>query len=177
MQWRWSLTSGTIGAVALLGFDLMLDMFGAKQLIADAIPILRAFLPAVGFGLLVGTIVAAASVVRAWDRMRSVDIVGELEYFSEAVSSFIAKGMTSRLSAGTGMSSYDATRFQNARVIGEKHSSWLYDDESVLLNNRSSLERSVRFAAIFRIHGYIRGRRLIGKELRKIRAQQSADQR
>ena len=138
-------------AALLLGFDLLLDLWGAKKLIANFSPILAALLPIVGGGIIAGALSFIALKTREWDAYRSGLSAIELEEYIASGEQFFAGIKANQLpikEAGTFV------------VLSEKYKDWVVrtDENGSHSWNAASLNQAARIAATFRAYGYLRGR-------------------
>ena len=126
----------------------MLDFYGAKTIIAEALPVMEAFLPAIGFGLLAGIVSAVAIWIRAYLRSRAEGLVTELRGFVQAVE-WDAMGLMDDLHpfSSTGV---------NADVLADKLAQWLPQAP-----RGAQAIHATWCAAVLEAHGWRKGRRMI----------------
>lgn len=132
---------GAIGTTLWLSVEMLLGVFGARAVIESTAPVVAALLPALGFGLLCGAL--AHAVVFAWrvDREYGETIARELR--------------------GTVPSQHGLHDAERVEVLRDKYRKWLGVGRSD--------SRARRYAAIFEVYGYARGRRKVWAEARRDR--------
>ena len=137
-------------ALLLLGFDLLLDLWGAKRLISELSPIVGALLPPIGAGLIAGTLTFVFLKAREWNAYRANLIATELETYIESGEKFFGGVKANQLPikpTGTFV------------VLSEKYKKWVVEirQDGSPSWNIGSLNQAARIAAVFRAYGYLRG--------------------
>lgn len=143
-----ALAGAAIATIGWIGFDLLLDFYGARTIIARALPVMEAFLPAIGFGLLAGIVSAAAIWIRGYFRSRAKGLVKELRGFVKAVE-WDSMGLMDDLHpfSGTGV---------DADVLADKLAPWLPQAPRGV-----QAIHATWCAAVLDAHGWRKGRRMI----------------
>ena len=155
MEVRKALRVGIVATLVCVAEEFILDLFGGGQVIAQAVPdVLAAFLPPVGIGILVGSVVYVALVLislrKREDDRKKFQIVYELEPLLHVV------GLKMK---NRGVSEEDK---QRAKLAWEKYKKWMPespDDERLYA-------RLSRISAIMKLYGYRDGVKRIDDEMK-----------
>ena len=134
----------------------MVDIFGGRKVITEALPILSAFLPSIGFGILCGAFVGGCIGIRNLDAALCAPIIEELDRIVDSGDAFFAGIRTRQLPRK------DAGTFH---VLPEKYLKWIANIENGSSSwDDRSLNRAAQFSEILRAYGYFRGRWKIRQE-------------
>ena len=156
---QWTITWTVLGGAFTLSFELVLDIFGGRKVITEALPIIEAFAPIVGIAILSGTV---AWVLRyswqrlhAWDRRKASRIAADLGLI-QSREDLLDIGMMP-----------DRRRASQQGLVVEKYQQWFFDEHGQKLDpfGEAASFRATHFSEILSMYGFIRGRRKIRDEL------------
>ena len=169
-HWRSvAIVLGAISTMSWLGWDLLVDEFGARAVIGQAAPILLAFLPGIGVGLIVGSVVLlcglVTSEVRAWGGTRCSEITRDLTELNAALD-FLNR----RHKPINEPQDRERRARYTRRVISAKYETWLRPTrpDGITPPAQTVQDRSAHIAQVFRTHGYFRGYRELRRLLRMV---------
>ena len=140
-----------------VGFDLAVDAFGSRTVIAQALPILGAFVPGLAFGAIVAGVYGLWLAVQSWGERRCIRIIDDLCTYAGALD------LAERPYKPVGEPPDVMRQARRARdLLAAKYAHWL-DPGLKLRPGETTQDRATHVAEVFRIHGYFAGRRLLRK--------------
>ena len=139
-----------------LGWDLVLDHFGAKTVIQEAMPILEVFLPHIGIGIIVSVVTATIGYLK-WLLISDLE---ELQRCGNQVTDWATKPKSHSKPR-------HETQLRFLKLI-KKYRSWVERSGSEKIQNSSeAVLNAAECAETLRAYGYFRGRWKIYCELRR----------
>lgn len=161
---RWRVGIGFTGSVLGIGFELFLDLFGTRRIIDETVPMLSAFLPLTGIGLISGTVFFAAVMV----------CIGIRRYFANLTETTIEDLENFILAHERPRRRYPSQNEiaqcrARIRILGNKYSNWLADSniEGEPEFGRESEGKARHYIETVKAHGYFKARRIICKQVKK----------
>ena len=155
MEIRKALRTGGIAALVCIAEKLLFGLFGGDQVIAEAVPVLVAFMPPVGIGLLVGSgayiVFVLLSAKRRKDNRKKMDIVCDL-------GSLLHVLQRSRNGSYVG-----EEERQSAKLVFEKYKRWMPKSP----DDAGLYARVARISKIMQMYGYKDGMKKVDKEMKQ----------
>ena len=167
MEWRkatrGSIFIGLLVATLALALDLIVDAFGARAVIAQALPIVQGFLPIIGIGLLGFAVMFVLALVGEWGQSRSATIIADMNEYTNAMD------LLERPYHKIGTEANRRRARQTLYVLGEKYGDWLKvpPPSGGTPGVRTVQDRATYIAQVFRTHGHLRALRMIRRRRRQ----------
>lgn len=130
-----------------LAEELMFNLLGGQTVVAGLVPVVSPYLPLVGFVIAVGTVIF---IFRQWNTKKGEAIRRDLADIERSAEEILR----SRVSRKT------PTQFH---YLIKKYNKWF----PLNMKIDDYAQRAAAFSEIIRIHGYIKGRKIIREELRR----------
>lgn len=157
-----------------VAFDLVLDLLGTRQVVSETLPIVTAFLPHIGLGVIGGVSFYVYNELKKIDTLRGETTISDLQDFVKASKIYNSWLESAQFLADhvdpDQIPALDKPEMEHRyKTLGSKYSKWLEvaDKNGNATFNLESEKRAIQYAEIIRAHGYFKGRRYIYKERRK----------
>lgn len=150
------LSLGGFASLFSFGWGLLVDLYGARTVIDESLPILEAVLPFIGFGIIVAVPLAAAEYLKN-------QAIRELDDLQTGGEELLAWAAAMQSQSQPPLKPRSVMR---CLILLQKYKRWLRESKE-----HPSMEDSLRAAAecaeTLRAYGYIRGRYRIWRERRR----------
>lgn len=155
----WSL----VGTSSAVGFDLALNIFGGRAVLAAVHPYVAVGLPWIGWGILVGVARVVLLSVRGWDARMRYRVVKELEQTVAAGRAYLPawEAAVKDMSRGRSPPKFPWPETGRWEVLSRKYGKWIAsgrDEDGEPVFDESSLNTAMLIMETFNVHGYLRGR-------------------
>lgn len=149
---RIAIRSGVCTTLAAVAEELLLGYFGGDKVIAEALPVLVAFMPPVGIGILLGLLAYTACLVIIANNRRNDRKKNQVTYDLAPLLEVLRKNEE-------GFNIKEEEK-QRARLAWEKYRRWLPEDP----NDAHLYAKLSRILAIVQMYGYKEGAKMIEDE-------------
>ena len=155
MEIRKAIRTGGIAALVCIAEELLFGLFGGDQVIAEAVPVLVAFMPPVGIGLLVGSgayvVFVLLSTKKRKDDRKKMEIVYDFRSLLHVLE-------RRRQSFYIG-----EEEKQSAKLVFEKYKRWMPKS----LDDAGLYARVARISEIMQMYGYKDGMKKVDEEMKQ----------
>lgn len=130
-----------------LAEELMFNLLGGQAVVAGLVPVVSPYLPLIGFVIAVGTLFF---MFRQWDTKKGESIRRDLADIERSAEEILRLRVTRTT----------PTQFH---YLIKKYNKWF----PLNMKIDDYAQRAAAFSEIIRIHGYIKGRKIIREELQR----------
>ena len=150
-----SAVSAIVGICAV-GLDLLVDMFGARTVIAEAVPVLEAFLPIIGVVAVAMGLSLAVGMLHAWDQARAT-------FHERELNNYAFRSDPTRPGIDELDDAREVARFVASAQMAKK---WI----PISKHDAANQFAAQHAAELFRTYGYLRGRIRVRRLRRQLKS-------
>ena len=151
---------GIIVSLLGIGLDLLIDSFGSRKVISEFLPVLEAFLPIIGVGVLVSVLsyvgFGARNNLRDWAVSHNASVRADLLNLLECSEEVDRLAASLKTAAKPPINLPNMHRFF---LLQEKHRGWFPKG----MKMGEIKNKAARYSEIFCTYGYIKGRYRIAR--------------